>query len=127
MKICKFVCVNIVLVKIECFLVLVPPSNVSISADPVDYVIEGSEQTITCKTDSYNPEASLSVRWWRNNELATRGVSWSEIEEGLYSGKRLTSVYRFTAERRDNTALYSCSPNNTAKPEDRVLGCLRSF
>ena len=97
------------MVKIECSLVLVPPSNVSISADPADYVIEGSEQTITCKTDSYNPEASLTVRWWRNNKLATRGVSLSEIEEGLYSGKRLTGVYRFTAERRDNTALYSCS------------------
>ena len=79
------------------------------SADPHDYVIQGNEQTFTCHTDSFNPETSLTVRWERNNALATRGVAMREIEEGLYNGKRLTSVYRFTADKTDHNASFSCS------------------
>ena len=91
-------------------LALVPPTDLTISADPDDYVIQGNVQTLTCRTDSFNPETSLTVQWERNNESISSNHSITRtIDDGLHNGKRLTSVYRFTADKTDHNASFSCS------------------
>ena len=86
---------------------LVPPQKNTLNSNATMPVLAGSEQTLTCTTESSNP---VSVMVWRKRDTEVTSGVRNQMSDGEYGGEVLQSTYTFIAQKSDYGLLVTCTP-----------------
>ena len=97
--------------------ILVKPRSTTISGNTTVYANGNNKVTLTCNTDSSNPQSAIT--WYRNGSRITNGKPQTTAT-GSYGGLVVSQVLEFLASREMDGDIIECRASNYLSGSDVV-------